>query len=254
MGWWESNRRYINGIDYTTVISVIASMIIGIIISWIVNSDSHKIYNQNGYEIAQKLRNNVVQIRAIFTGEKIEDGFGFIVGERKNNLYVVTAHHVVSSDDPDVKIEKIEAQFYQSKGKIYKADLLALSYPGLDIALLEIPKPEGYNWEKKYFCSQPETNDKVWFIGRNRDWYIPSDAATGSINRKSPTGEIYVDMRSVQPGTSGAPLITKKGIVGMIIIDSGNEVTALNIGIIQNTVTQEWNYPWNLEAFQDVTK
>ncbi len=85
---------------------------------------------------------------------------------------------------------------------------------------------------EKIFSSHPERDDKVWFIGRNKDWYVPTDAAIGRINKPPLMGEIYVDIYSVRPGTSGAPLITKKGIIGMIIQDSGVEAVALDISTI----------------------
>ncbi len=70
----------------------------------------------------------------------------------KNRVIAVTANHVVRSDNPDIKTKKILIRFHQYSGKSYKAELLGLSYPELDLALLEIPKPsEGYKWEKKYF-------------------------------------------------------------------------------------------------------
>jgi len=203
-----------------------------------------------GDSVAGKFVNNVVQISVTFTNGDMTDGFGFVVGKRSNNLYAVTAGHVVRSDDPDVTTKEVRVRFHQNKGESHIAKLLDLSYSGFDLALIEMPKPsEDYKWESKYF-SRPKRNDKVWFIGRNREWYVSTDTATGHVSWEPVSGEFYVDMYSVQPGTSGSPLITKDGIVGMIIEDSSIEVTALDIGMIRMVVTQKWGYPWDLQQIK----
>ena len=55
--------------------------------------------------------------------------------------------------------------------------------------------------------------------------------AIDDINHK-----IYVEILSVQPGCSGAPLFSSDGIVGMITMDSGTEIEALNIATIAKIV------------------
>ena len=133
---------------------------------------------------AVKFRNNVFQLTAKFSDEDMRYGFGFVVGEKGKKLYVITAAHVVCFDEPDIKTEEILVRFYENRGKSYKAELLDLSYPGLDMAMLEVPKPsENYVWERKYFFSRPKRNDKVWFVGKNREWYIPTDAGIGYISK-----------------------------------------------------------------------
>jgi S1-C subfamily serine protease len=54
-----------------------------------------------GRELAEVLRHNVVSIRTERT-DGGQSGFGFIVGEHQGQLYIVTANHVVRSDQPDV--------------------------------------------------------------------------------------------------------------------------------------------------------
>jgi hypothetical protein len=208
-------------------------------------------------KLTERFMDNVIQLTVNCSNGDRRYGFGFVVGEQKDKLYVVTANHVVRPEDLDgnvLEVKSVLAQFHKRRGKFYSASVLNLSYPRLDIALVEISKPFGnYTWERGYFYPRPKRNDEVWFIGRNRDWYIPTAKATGLINKEPIAGELHVDMYSVQLGTSGAPLLTEKGIVGMIIEDDSDDVVALDIETIRKIVVQVWNYPWNLQNFYDST-
>jgi len=66
-----------------------------------------------GRDVAEQLKPNVVQLTVKF-GDKTSHGFGFVVGERSGNLYVVTAKHVVRVDEPGVETE-VCAQFYERR-------------------------------------------------------------------------------------------------------------------------------------------
>ncbi len=202
-------------------------------------------------KVAERFRNNVLQITTLNEDSKQKSGFGFVVAERGDKLYVVTAKHVFSTDNPDIKV-KIQVQFYERQGSPYDAKLL-LSSKELDVAMIEASKPVGYKWERKYFYPRPKRNDKVCFIGRGQKWYIPTDSAAGQVNRISSSDKLHIDMKSVQSGTSGAPLISRNGIVGMIIRDSGVEVEAIGIETIRKVVTKEWIYPWGLEENTSTT-
>ncbi len=135
-------------------------------ICWL-SSDSYA--EPIGDEVAGKFMNNVVRITAKFTDGNPEYGFGFIVGEKINKLYIVTAKHVARRDaPPGVKTTEVRVRFENDKGKSHKAILLDLSLQDLDLALLEIAKPvTGYKWEKACIQRQPERGDEAWFIGRN---------------------------------------------------------------------------------------
>ena len=96
----------------------------------------------SGRELAEKLKKNVVRI-TVERNNGQDNGFGFVVGGRDNRLYVATARHVIrgETDDPDVEIKKIEAQFFEEQGKRFEALHLDLEKAGIDLALLEVPKP-----------------------------------------------------------------------------------------------------------------
>lgn len=212
---------------------------------WVVS----QIHAQIGDKVAKRFVNSVIQLTAEFSNGDLEYGFGFLVGERKNKLYVVTADHVVRAHAPDVKTVKVRARFHEFRGESFPVKLLDLFDRELDLALLEVPKPyTDYRWEREFYHPSPERGDRVWFIGRNKKWWIPTDIGAGAVSKPPLRGELLVDILGVQPGTSGAPLITEEGIVGMITED-GVTVVALGIDTIRQIVTLEWNYPWHLEKY-----
>ena len=194
-----------------------------------------------GRDVAEQLKPNVVQLTVKF-GDKTSHGFGFVVGERSGNLYVVTAKHVVRVDEPGVETE-VCAQFYERRGKFIKTNLLHLSVTEVDLALLEVPKPfKEYTWKALCYADLKK-GDPVWFVGRNQEWFVPIEP--GYVQEQPFLGRFYVEGLNVMPGSSGAPLISEEGIVGMII-EGGEDVIALSIDTVRQVVEDKWNYPWGL--------
>jgi hypothetical protein len=189
--------------------------------------------------MAEPYKKNIVQITAEFSNKESKYGFGFVVGEEFDNLYIATAKHVVQSDSPDIKPTDIQVQFYENQGKIYPFS--AILYSGessYDLAILEVKKPfESYRWEKKCYDIKAQRGDYVWFIGQNKEWDVSLDA--GIIKDKASPSNSFkykADMHSVQVGTSGSPLFSKNGIIAMIIEDSLNNVFALGIEFIRDAI------------------
>jgi hypothetical protein len=210
----------------------------------------------SGDKLALKLRNNVVKITAKRESGESNQGFGFIVGKQHAQFYIVTANHVVRSNRPGGASTSVKVKFYSDPGHSYKADLLETFYgKPQDFAVIQVAVPPNFSWESKALVP-PEIitrglrGEDVWFIGRSGQWYIP--AIPGRINSEKPDlhSIIHVDMVSVRVGTSGAPLITKNGIIGMIIQDEVGSARAVSIGAIQ-AAFDEWRYPWSLQVFLD---
>lgn len=198
---------------------------------------SSEAYDLSGRGL-EELKKSVLHITT-----KDKRGFGFVVGECRNKLYVVTVNHIVRKnyDNPDtITEEEVEVEFYQLRGITHPATLLKYCWGELDLAVLEVNKPHGYGWNEHHFCNEYTRGEKVWFIGKSEDWYVPTEKKTGVINEVE-IKRIRIDMKSVLPGTSGAPLVTKDGIIGMIIIDDslGDEVFAVPINKIKEALEGE---------------
>ncbi len=179
---------------------------------------------------ALDLRNNVVAISA-----QGQNGFGFITGSRYDQLFVVTAAHVVEyaveNNDP------VDIKFYNDYRR-YKGNVIR-NYPEVDIALLEVKKPEHFSWNQNCL-GNTSLGVNVAFIGRDGDWYVPRGLALGTVFKMA-NNQIQVDITSVRVGSSGGPLITDSGIVGMIVETDGGTATAVDLNELRTTLSE---YPY----------
>jgi hypothetical protein len=203
-----------------------------------------------GEDLAKGLRKNVVRVN--------NRGFGIIVGQKGDRLYIVTPNHVV----PDGKREAIDLSFFSRPGERVAATLLLdnARYPNRDLAVLEAPLPANFSWERNCeadihkLIAMTGTDDlrgiRAWFIGRQADskniWFVPSNP--GLVNGGPNTEElIAVEIATAMGGTSGAPLVTDAGIIGMIVQDEGaGVVRALSFGFIKR-LFRERQLEWSLK-------
>jgi sulfatase modifying factor 1 len=169
---------------------------------------------------AEQLRKNVVAISA--RGEK---GFGFITGERNGELFIVTAAHVVENALADR--QPVELKFFEDYKK-YEANVIRHN-PGIDIALLAVKKPDYFSWEENCL-GDIQIDAPVGFVGKNGEWYFPKGPALGIVNDLDiPLNLIKVDINSISQGSSGAPLISEGGIVGMVLRTDGITAEAVDL-------------------------
>ncbi|HEV2955313.1 MAG TPA: bifunctional trypsin-like peptidase domain-containing/SEL1-like repeat protein [Xanthobacteraceae bacterium] len=202
----------------------------------------------SGGELSLDLRQNVVRVTAAWKNGGSYEGFGFIVGSRADGLYVVTANHVVRGDDPGAVDENPRVAFFRDKGAEYQAKLLdtRLTSTEGDLAILRVTAPPGLVWRRDAVAvGGVSRGTSVWFVGLQRDWFAPSQP--GSVNDIQPNGFIVTEGLNIKVGTSGAPLISEAGIVGMVVEDAGTFARAIPIDLIERAV-KKWNYPWELTA------
>src|SRR5262249_23234862 len=172
-----------------------------------------------GGDLAGDLRQNVVRITAARNGT-LYDGFGFIIANRDGVVYIATADHVVRGDGPDAIDQTPKVAFFSDQGAEYPAELLGTRLaPGEgDVAILRLKAPAGLRWRPEALApDRVRRGASVWFVGLQRDWHVPIQP--GSINRIEPNGVIVAEGLNVRVGTSGAPLISETGIIGMVIAD-----------------------------------
>jgi hypothetical protein len=201
----------------------------------------------SGEDLSRELRQNVVRVTATWKNGATYDGFGFVVGGRAGMLYVVTADHVVRGDGPDAIDQNPKVAFFGDQGAEYNAVLLASRLaPGEgDIAILRVPAPAGLTWRRAAVAAGPTRRGaSVWFVGLQREWFVPFQA--GSVNDDmAPNGFIVAEGLNIKLGTSGAPLISDAGIIGMVVEDAGTFARAIPIDRIERAV-RHWQYPWEL--------
>ena len=211
-----------------------------------------------GRELATKLIQNVVQIRAKWAGGS-RDGFGFVFGERDGLVYIATANHVVRGGRDEIDREPTLV-FSRSQGTPYTGKLLETSSRRTDLAIItiEAEKLSGFSWTKEVLAATTSSvlASDVWFIGSDRKWFVPVvpgrvSNVNNDVSRIEYSGiVISAGGLNINIGTSGAPLISNDGIVGMIVSDSTRqEAEAVPIERIEANI-REWQQPWQLTVIQ----
>jgi len=192
-------------------------------------------------ELAEALRSNVAAVEATPTGGSSQYGFAFVTGARNGKLYLVTARHVVEDIGYGGGESEVRVQFYQELD--WLPARVIRSNRAFDIAVLEVAAPPSLQWEPVCLGLAPARGQTVSFIGRNGQWYVPVGPALGAINAVR-DDRIYADINSIQPGTSGAPLLNEDGIIGLIVEDEGNRAVAVSVERVQEVATEAGRYPY----------
>jgi hypothetical protein len=199
-----------------------------------------------GDMLANDLRPNVVRVNSRWTDGSVKGGFGFVAGEQSGFLYIVTANHVVRNDNLIAGTPAII--FYQDQGKEYEGDVLTthLVKAEGDVAVVRVKPPPGFSWQAAARSGvTAERGDDVRFIGVEGQWLVP--VKPGAVNTVDPNHAIRFEGLPIRTGTSGAPLVGNKGIVGMITTDDVFGF-ATPIDVIERAI-RGWNYPWQLTTW-----
>lgn len=175
-------------------------------------------------------------------------GFGFIVGERDRKLYVVSASHIVHyagmSGRDSIVVRRVK--FFTGTSKA--ASLRPEQSTALDLAILTVEKPKGFEWRRACLGSGEVTDQKVWYVGRDSTWHVNS--VPGQVNRKSEeASEIYIENLPLKDGTSGAPVVTANGIIGMVKREGALESRATLVDGIKGFAIDH-KLPWDLKRFK----
>jgi hypothetical protein len=197
--------------------------------------------------VAESLKSNVVRIEANL-GDHTELGFGFIIGERSGNLYIVTANHVVYPQEAgQVAPTKVKVEFFDHQGEPFEATVLGTHDVPHDLAVLSVAPPQGFQWNKRCLgqSEEPKRSTEVSFIGKGQKWYVPS--MPGHVaSEEIIDGRIALEGLPIVPGCSGGPLVDSSGIVGIILSDSVESATALELKYVK-FLFKQWNHPWDLD-------
>jgi hypothetical protein len=195
---------------------------------------------------ASDLRVNVVRVEAGESGNP-EVGFGFIIAQRQNTIYAVTANHVIQNE-PGSSSSPVVTFFDGSRSSAR----VIRQKNDHDLALIEAEVPHAFAWERRSLATlrQLKRGTQVWFIGRNQEWYVPVIGGAIESDGADPDSWIEAPMASVSPGSSGGPLVTKTGIIGMTVSGSVNDEKFLSIEYIRRCVAS-WQLPWDLRDADD---
>ncbi len=193
-------------------------------------------------QLVEQLTPNVVAIKATFAGPEVENGFGFITAEKNGRLYLATAAHVVRGVDKDKIAQKIEVRF--SNDLRWVPATYIKHWDQEDLALLELEKPYYAQWQPQCADLSPGGSKKVRFIGLNEEepnWVDPG--LDGNIFRQDDK-MLHFAIGTIGRGTSGAPLLSPQGIVGLITEDADRTSRALKITQIQTLFSGGGKLPY----------
>jgi hypothetical protein len=208
------------------------------------------VFAQAARNLALKLRGNVVHLHASFEEQTSKNGFGFVIGEKKDTLYITTAWHVVMDKNSveNNKPKELKIKFYQFdrtfQGKVLRHD------PKKDVAVISVEKPDEYEWKKNCVDKHPKEGGKAYYIGKVDEWRAPTEAVAGGIRKIDDLENIITaENLNIAPGSSGGPLLSSKGIIGMIRTDERDpmgEGLAMAVGLktIKNIATKGGQYPY----------
>lgn len=199
-----------------------------------------------GDRMVQALRANTVAIRAEWEEDgNRSDGFGFITAVEGEYTYVATANHVVRGYEGDNEADKVTVRFFGSRKPVL-AQVLDVHDATLDVGVIKIKGRPKRPWFRSASGERAAAGrgTEVWFIGRSGTWYTP--ARPGTINYLDPDLGLVLEGLSVIVGTSGAPLISQDGIIGLMTTDAAGDLSrACPVKEVRKQL-RSWKVPWQL--------
>jgi hypothetical protein len=199
--------------------------------------------------LAEGLIHNVVRIESTDG----EHGFGLIVGADERKVYIVTAKHVISSDDqkpkPDAIVIKLCAD-PKSNRRIH-GELLASYGPPDDVAFLSVPKPSKFALVTRAIAEEKTQalRDDAVAIGRNDLCALHARDGRVSMLRDD-SGNLRVELPNGQGGDSGGPVLTGRGVIGIVRNASETTLTLQSIAYIRQLAGR--SIPWDLEDSRNI--
>jgi len=199
----------------------------------------------------ERAKNGIVMIRSQLRAQ--EAGAGTVVGVSGQDVYIVTAKHVVD-DTRGAKATKVEVQFKARPSEWYEAKVLEREAGAYDVAVLRVLLPPGLRPEQVAgLGSAPQASisrgTDVYAVGfpEFKEWSGPVAPDKVSAVRRE---NITVQSVFVRPGHSGGPLLDSCGrLSGMIYEVSGPEAYALPFDVVLDLL-KEWSVPTTLVAVQ----
>jgi len=173
------------------------------------------------------------------------DGFGFVVGVQNDSIFIITPKHVIDGVHPSPgQSAEIKVYFHHEKFESLSAEVVARD--GLDMALLRVIKTKSFSFDPQSVCTRFKRSDPVWWIGQDRKWGVPLDKYAGQLTVNEPDTKDLIEFiaPTIEAGVSGAPLIGKQGIIGMVIEDAPPTAYALDIDKIRRFARS--NARWSL--------
>lgn len=210
-----------------------------------------------GPELAHRVLGSVVMIDNVVDAK--EHGVGLIVGRDAQGLLAVTAAHVVRHSIGNVEIAgaseatlatRVSVRLCESAGPSQPlvGTPIPVSAAGVrDIALVRIQAPQTTPPEVRLMADPGSVRkyDEAWVAGLGGDCTV--GGASGTFERGSAGGStLAIRMPGAYPGSSGAPVLTGRGVAGLLNAFSGStdftEITSIEV--IRNAALETLPMTW----------
>ncbi len=181
----------------------------------------------DGPTLANRLLAGVVRIHAD------EHGFGVVVGADPTFVYIATAQHVVGVGVPVA----VHGCLGALPAALAAERIGGADPAGEDLALLRVPRPDGYRAIVRALApaGRVAVTDPAWLLGRDDVCgVLPRAGAVAAAPTARPAWR--VDMSEVLGGSSGAPVATGRGIIGIATDSDNANITVLDIEHIARRV------------------
>lgn len=210
----------------------------------------------SGEALAAQLRHNLVWIAAQDIGEH---GYGLVVGADAMSLWLVTARHVVvrsamrGSASPDEPSRRIQLRLCAAPAA---ESVDGEAWPGwdaagADLALLRMPRPAGYQPLARALADQVAVGEPVWLLGSNDECGLVP--AQGQVRATADAAHrLRIDFPGVQGGSSGAPVLSGGGVLGLMLSAEDLTTTVHDIQDLQRRVMAVPEARWQLVAARNI--
>lgn len=183
------------------------------------------------FQTTEILKDNIV---AIHEGNNGEVGTGFIIALKRNEVFIVTANHVVG------KKKTVQVQISKYEGS-QEAEVKAQSVY-YDVALISV-RINSFQWRPYSYATNILAGDAVYIMSTLQNKQVVPGDGSGTISDMD-SENMILKLRGIQGGDSGTPLLCKEGVIGMIFTRS--PVQAVPILLIRKLVVEDWQSPWQL--------
>lgn len=172
-------------------------------------------------------------------------GSAFIVGERGDELFLLSAAHVIVNPE-DTQIEF--RGFGPQQAKNFKAD------PDLDIVVFSCPRPPGFTPVFYPFSTEGvKVNEPVIIVGHpvDNNWEINKSNRIKERAFGNFPGRFAVHPTGIGPGSSGGPVLNQQGeLLGLVTDVDIVKGICVKTDVLVRACT-EWGVP--LKQFADIT-
>ncbi|MCB0839704.1 MAG: SUMF1/EgtB/PvdO family nonheme iron enzyme [Bacteroidetes bacterium] len=171
----------------------------------------------------------------------IQSGTGFLVGNRGETLYFVTALHVLENPS------QINIRFFSRETAQAKP---FQSNDEWDVAVLTCQKPSGYRLPPSFALAKqnPSVRDEVITIGHpiGNDWYINYQDEVIDLEYNFNPNLFTITPAGVARGNSGGPVLNEANeLLGIVREEDEFKAVCVSYGLLARMLNT-WNVPTNL--------